>query len=655
MESLGGGATVKWPLPHEFNEAIQNPAASFADPDLRAGTIVVSKQGLPLPHSGNFADVYQMVGPDGRNWAVKCFTRAVFGLEGRYAAVSAALARAKLPFGVHFTFLTQGIRVRGEWRPVIKMEWVEGRLLNQVVGESVTRPSILSALAQMWARLCRRLRESGIAHADIQHGNVLLVAGSQLGSYDLKLIDYDGMYLPALAHVPSDEAGHPNFQHPQRAATRTYSADLDRFPHLVVATALKALEVGGQELWNRYDNGDNLLFVENDFRNPDASTLMRELWQCDSPAVRNLVGRLAVACRQPIPNTPWLDQILPGDTPLPIEPDIERAAAVIFEEMPSLVPVESSRPTPREPLPKVSPVRDGFPLPEVERESPRFFVAKPKNYERPPLIASPSRKRTVPSRRTRTSRRRRQFPLVGIIAFLVVMGVAVAAIMTVSRKRHTVSLTAGPPEAAKTNAASEPRGLAKADAVPEASGSLSSKRESPRPEPKVEPEKEQEKEKEPEKKKEKEGPEVIPEGTVFLNELKAFNVTNGPWPVSFGTTGAPDRAAIKVGGQESPRGLGMHPPNAPGFASASFTLPKGAKRFKGSVGLNDNFADVLKPAQFGVFGDNKKLWDVSDVTRKSGLVKFDVDVEGFKALTLATQTPFHAHAHAVWFEPRIEK
>ncbi|MDB5306970.1 MAG: hypothetical protein JWO38_1172 [Gemmataceae bacterium] len=317
---------MKWPLPQDFNEAVQNPAAAFSDPDLRDGEAVVGVQGLPLPYSGNFADVYQMLGPDGRNWAVKCFTRPVFGLEGRYAQVAEALTRARLRFGVEFNFLAEGIKVRGAWRPVVKMEWVAGRLLNEVVGDNAGRPAVLATLSRMWVKLCRRLRKSGITHADLQHGNVLLVPGSRPGAYGLKLIDYDGMYIPALAHLPSGEAGHPNFQHPVRIATRTYSPDLDRFPHLVVVTALKGLEVGGEDLWARYDTGDNLLFVEKDFKNPARSSVMRELWQSADPGVRALVGRLAVACGRPIPETPWLDEVAPGGELLPLDPDTTREA-----------------------------------------------------------------------------------------------------------------------------------------------------------------------------------------------------------------------------------------------------------------------------------------------------------------------------------------
>ena len=55
---------MPWPQPTDYNAAIQNPAVCFADPDLRQGQAAGDLFGLPRPHSGNFADVYQVQGPD---------------------------------------------------------------------------------------------------------------------------------------------------------------------------------------------------------------------------------------------------------------------------------------------------------------------------------------------------------------------------------------------------------------------------------------------------------------------------------------------------------------------------------------------------------------------------------------------------------------
>lgn len=317
---------MNWPLPHDFNESIQNPATSFDDPDLHSGEAVVGPAGLPLPRSGNFADVYQIRGRDGRSWAVKCFTRSVTGLDLRYKKVHEALDRAALPFTVGSSFLTSGTNVRGCWYPVVKMEWVDGLTLNQVVRKQAGNPVALETLLQMWSRLCQRLREAGIAHGDLQHGNLLLVPGTKPGTYGLKLIDYDGMHIPGLANTPSGECGHPNYQHPRRVAERVYSHDLDRFPHLLIATAIKGLAVFGPKLWERYDTGDNLLFTEQDCLKPSASRLLHELWRSNDPGLQALAGHLAIAAGKPIPQTPWLDQILPNDTVIPLLP-LQRAEA----------------------------------------------------------------------------------------------------------------------------------------------------------------------------------------------------------------------------------------------------------------------------------------------------------------------------------------
>src|SRR5205823_7863354 len=190
-----------------------------------------------------------------------------------------------------------------------------------VVEDNAASQKVLSGLLRLWVKMCRRLRDAGIAHADLQHGNVLLVPGSQSGSYGLKLIDYDGMYVPALANTPSGESGHPNYQHPLRAAKQVYSPDLDRFPHLVITTAFKALAVLGPKLWERFDTGDNMLFTEDDFKAPADSRLMKELWESKNLSLKALVGHLAIACTRPIPQTPWLDQIAPDGIAIPLSAD----------------------------------------------------------------------------------------------------------------------------------------------------------------------------------------------------------------------------------------------------------------------------------------------------------------------------------------------
>jgi WD40 repeat protein len=321
---------MAWPLSQDYNEAVQSPGISFADPDLRAGQPVLNALGMPLPRSGNFADVYEFRGAGGARWAVKCFTREVRGLRERYSEISRYLGRAKLPFTVDFQYLEQGIRIRGAWYPVLKMHWVEGLLLNEFVRDSLGKLALLDGLAQIWLRMGQRLREASVAHADLQHGNVILVPGSRASALAVKLIDYDGMWVPALARTPSGEAGHPAYQHPKRLAQGIYSAEVDRLPLLAVTCALRAVAVAGKALWERYDNGDNLLFRQADLLSPSESGLFKELWQVPDGAVHDLVGHLALAVTGPLAETPLAHDVMSDSQTRPLTAVEERRVTALL-------------------------------------------------------------------------------------------------------------------------------------------------------------------------------------------------------------------------------------------------------------------------------------------------------------------------------------
>jgi hypothetical protein len=203
---------MSWPLSQDYNEAIQSPETSFSDPELKKGEAVCNALGIPMPRSGNFADVYEVRCPNGTRWAVKCFTREVADLRERYKEISRALQDAKLPFTVEFTSLQEGMRVHGRWFPILKMQWVEGLTLNEFVKQNLDKPPMLEGLLQIWGRMAQRLRTAGIAHGDLQHGNILLVTGSTANALAMKLIDYDGMFVRALARKPSGEVGHPSIR-----------------------------------------------------------------------------------------------------------------------------------------------------------------------------------------------------------------------------------------------------------------------------------------------------------------------------------------------------------------------------------------------------------------------------------------------------------
>jgi WD40 repeat protein len=301
---------MAFPHPTEYHEAIQNPRHCFRDPDLRHGQPVLDPLGLPRVCSGNFADVYHIQGASGHGWAVKCFTRERPGLGQRYQAISDHLRRHPLPFMVRFLYLEDGIRVGGRWYPVLKMRWVEGLTLNAFLRDHLDHVPLLQRLADLWVKVAEQLRTAQVAHGDLQHSNVLLVACDRVGKLTLKLIDYDGMFVPDLAEQAPGEVGHPNYQHPTRLREGTYNAEVDRFPHLLIYTALRVLAVGGRPLWERYDNGENLLFREQDFQMPGESALLRELGELPDPSVRVLVRSVLLARQQPLERVPLLRELL---------------------------------------------------------------------------------------------------------------------------------------------------------------------------------------------------------------------------------------------------------------------------------------------------------------------------------------------------------
>ena len=313
---------MPWPQALAYNEAVQCPAACFRDPELRQTQVRTNALGMPSPHSGNFADVYQMEGPGGAAWAVKCFTREVRGLQERYQAISAHLRDEPRPFMVEFQYLEGGIRIGTSWYPTVKMRWVEGFALNRFVADHLEDRSLLEKLAELWLKLAVQLTEADMAHGDLQHGNVLLVPGSKANSLALKLVDYDGMCVPALRGKPSGEHGHPNYQHPQRSprgvGAKGYGPEMDRFSLLVVYTALRALALDGRSLWRAFEGGENLLFRDADFREPGESRLFKRLWTDFGGEMRALAARLLFAGQGPLDEVPTLAEMVEGGRVKPI-------------------------------------------------------------------------------------------------------------------------------------------------------------------------------------------------------------------------------------------------------------------------------------------------------------------------------------------------
>ncbi|HZS44219.1 MAG TPA: hypothetical protein VFC63_03905 [Blastocatellia bacterium] len=269
-----------WPSPQDYNEALQHPRSSFADPELKQGEATLTALGLPRPITGAFASVYRME-CGGRDWAVRCFLREFSDQSQRYAAISRHLTAAKLPYTVGFDFQKEGIKLNRRWYPILKMEWIEGDLLIDYVRKHLNKPASLARLASRWVAMARALNAAGVAHGDLQSGNVLVVRG------ELKLIDYDGMYVPTMAGQKSHEIGHRHFQHPKRTLGH-FGPGLDNFSSWAIYLSLIALS-RDSSFWKKTNAGDeSLLFQESDFKNPTSSATFRLLASHQDPDIQEL-------------------------------------------------------------------------------------------------------------------------------------------------------------------------------------------------------------------------------------------------------------------------------------------------------------------------------------------------------------------------------
>jgi hypothetical protein len=197
------------------------------------------------------------------------------------------------------------------------MPWIEGPTLSEWVEANLRHAERLAAMQRSISDIAAGLESDGVAHGDLQHGNVIIAAGDQP-----RLIDYDGMFVPALAGSDSSEAGHANYQHPERGQL-DFGPHIDRFSAITIWTALEAVRQS-PALWGRYDNGENMLFVARDFAEPGQSQLMLTLR--GSPATRDIADRFERVVAMPVNLLPTLAEYIDGRLPA-FEP---RVAAPTF-------------------------------------------------------------------------------------------------------------------------------------------------------------------------------------------------------------------------------------------------------------------------------------------------------------------------------------
>ncbi|HEY9785030.1 MAG TPA: tetratricopeptide repeat protein [Candidatus Obscuribacterales bacterium] len=287
-----------WPTPQDYNEAIQNPDHVFCDQELKWSCAELDQLGLPRPISGGFATVYKMNCGD-RSVAVRCFLRNIKDQQERYKHIGDFVHSDHLPYTVDFEYLEKGILIKGNWYPILKMEWVEGHLLNEYVELNLNVKDNLVDLAERFRLMVKELAQAGVGHGDLQHGNIMVIGG------ELRLVDYDGMYVPALRGKQSNELGHRHYQHPKRSKEH-YEPYIDNFSAWSIDTSLSAI-CEDASLWQQLTAGDEcLLFREADYRDPTASKAFAVLENHPSEEIRRNCRLLRSFLQTPLEDVPPL-------------------------------------------------------------------------------------------------------------------------------------------------------------------------------------------------------------------------------------------------------------------------------------------------------------------------------------------------------------
>ena len=311
---------MAYPSRADYAQAVGNYSnISILDPLLKGGTPMRGPNNLLLVYSGGFSSVFPLeVGSS--TFALRCWVRDIGGAESRYHEISVYLKQKNLPYFVEFAYIRDGILINGMKWPITRMEWAEGETLCQFIENNLHDAALLSNAAAEFLKMVETLHAHQMSHGDLQDGNILLKRSGT--DVEIKLIDYDSVFVPALRGFPDSIVGLPQYQHPSRTAGGAIASEkVDYFSELVIYLSLLAL-AEKPALWSQFKGGLDgaLLFVGTDFRNPTQSRIFHELATL-SPDVKLLASKLTDFCTKTS-----IDQLEPLEDLLPrIDPAAKKA------------------------------------------------------------------------------------------------------------------------------------------------------------------------------------------------------------------------------------------------------------------------------------------------------------------------------------------
>lgn len=277
---------MNYPLISEYIEAIRFAEDNFDKlSNLRP---VLDSDGNPVMSSGNFAVVFKMKDIiTNRLFAVKCFIKDQEQRGEHYKLIAEELNYLHSSYFLHVQYLERELFVNTtgsdeEEFPVLVMDWVEGKPLDAYIRQHINDTYELQMLAYNFCKMGAWLLSQPFAHGDLKPDNILVREDGTL-----VLVDYDGMYVPAMEGSEAFELGSPDFRHPLRSK-KEFNEHIDDFSIASIALSLKSIALDSQ-LYHKYAAADRLLFSAADYRDIGQSSVLQAIVRLLSDAELSLL------------------------------------------------------------------------------------------------------------------------------------------------------------------------------------------------------------------------------------------------------------------------------------------------------------------------------------------------------------------------------
>ena len=270
---------MQYPLISEYVKAIQDAGDNLDK--LAYLSPVLDDHGEPYRSSGAFAVVFKMLDKStGKYYALKCFTEEQEGRADAYRQIADELGMVDSLYITSVKYMEKELFVDSQCEenefPVLLMDWVDGETMEVYIAANYHNQSAMSMLCYRFGKMAAWLRTQSFAHGDIKPDNIIIRPDGSL-----VLVDYDGMFVPAMKGSKSPTVGTKDFCHPLRTVD-DFDETIDDFSLASIALSLKAISMNST-LLDIYGASDRLLFSENDCRNPSNSKVISALQElmCD--------------------------------------------------------------------------------------------------------------------------------------------------------------------------------------------------------------------------------------------------------------------------------------------------------------------------------------------------------------------------------------